>query len=370
MSEIVELPLKDISRPKQWPTLSRRELKSEGYPVYGANGRIGFAATYTHDEPTIIIGCRGSCGTLHITEPKSYVTGNAMALDNLDTKRVDQSYLFHFLSKRGFKDVVSGSSQPQITGKGLTRVTVPLPPLDEQRRIAAMLDKADAIRRKREQFLIHLDSLGQALFHDLFGVPLSPSQKHPIRPLKDFVASDRPITYGILKPGPDTDGGVPYIRVVDMVGGEIGLANIKKTTAEIAHQYRRSELKPGDLLMSIRGHVGRTSIVPTELAGANITQDTARLAVPEAEAEYFRHIIMHPVVQHWMAQRTKGAAVKGINLSDLRELPVLDVPSEQRLEFSNKIHVINSLRSLAKSDLSGSDKLFASLSQRAFRGEL
>ena len=99
MRNFEEVALVEISRPKQWRTLSRRDLKDDGYPVYGANGLIGFSDEYTHQHPTIIIGCRGSCGSLHVTEPKSYVTGNAMALDELDTSRVDQRFLFHFLKK-------------------------------------------------------------------------------------------------------------------------------------------------------------------------------------------------------------------------------------------------------------------------------
>ena len=123
----------------------------DGYPVYGANGVIGYATEFTHDQPTIVIGCRGTIGAVHITAPRSFVTGNAMALDGLDTTRVDQRYLARFLEWRGLSDVTSGSSQPQLTRQNLITVEVPLPSLSEQQRVAMILDGADTIRAKRRQ---------------------------------------------------------------------------------------------------------------------------------------------------------------------------------------------------------------------------
>ena len=108
----------DICNPKQWKTVSAKDLSEVGYPCYSANGKIGFYKTYNHEFPTLLIGCRGTCGSLHITEPFSYVSANAMALDGLNEKLVVMKYLYYFFRKRGFRDIISGSSQPQITRQG------------------------------------------------------------------------------------------------------------------------------------------------------------------------------------------------------------------------------------------------------------
>ncbi|SDC54077.1 Type I restriction modification DNA specificity domain-containing protein [Sphingomonas sp. YR710] len=77
--------LLDICRPRQWPTISREQFTENGYPVYGANGQIGLYSQFTHESETIAITCRGAtCGTINLVPAKSYITGNAMALDNLD----------------------------------------------------------------------------------------------------------------------------------------------------------------------------------------------------------------------------------------------------------------------------------------------
>ena len=88
--------LTEVCSPKQWKTISQTEMLPEGYPVYGANGIIGYYNEYNHENPTVLITCRGAtCGTLNISKPFSYVNGNAMALDNV-IEDVDEKYLENF----------------------------------------------------------------------------------------------------------------------------------------------------------------------------------------------------------------------------------------------------------------------------------
>jgi len=162
--------LGEICSPKQHPTISTADLTADGYPAFGANGQIGFYKSFTHDRTTIAITCRGAtCGTVNIVPAYSYISGNAMALDNLNTDGVDLKFLVYSLRVRGLADVISGTAQPQITRAPLLEVKVPLPPLGEQRRIAAILDEADALRRKRRQALSLSERLPQAIFMEMFG---------------------------------------------------------------------------------------------------------------------------------------------------------------------------------------------------------
>lgn len=363
------VPLGEISRPKQWPTLSKKDLLSEGFPVYGANGPIGFTNSYTHERPTILIGCRGSCGSLHLAPPRAYANGNAMALDELDETRALPEFLIHYFRSRGFRDVTTGTSQPQIIGQNLVRVRVPLPPLPEQRRIAAILDKAEALRTKRREALARLDTLAQSIFSEMFGDPVNNPHGLPVRPLKELIDPNRPITYGILMPGPDVQEGVPYVRVVDMKDGGIDLTGIRRTTYVISDSYKRSLLQEGDLLMSIRGHVGRFAVVPPELEGANITQDTARFALCGIEPFYLRECLRSPGFQNWMARRTKGAAVQGINLGDVKTMPIPVPPLQDQVRFAEMVTSTDRFRGVQGDALVQSEALCFSLQHRIFRGE-
>lgn len=359
-----------LARPKQWPILSRAEMSPSGFPLFSANGQIGFASTYTHERPTLLVGCRGSCGTLHITPPRAYANGNAMALDSLDESRLDVRFLYRFLERRGFEDVVSGSSQPQITRESIARIQVPLPHLEEQRRIAAILDQADVLRRTRIRALAKLSLLSASLLTDLFGDPISNPRDHRLAELYSLIDEARPITYGILKPGPDEHGGIPYVRVLDMRGGKIAVDQVRRTSTKIAGQYKRSMLKDGDLLISIRGHVGRMAFTPAGLEGANITQDTARLAITNANPSFVRAVMEHPSSKRWLAARTRGIAVQGINLGDLRRFPVIMPPRDDQDRFARSLEEVDHLRATGEEALSSGDALFRSLQHRAFRGEL
>ena len=179
--------LTEICRPKQWPTISGNDLLDSGYPVYGANGKIGFYSSFNHEEPTILITCRGAtCGTINVSESKSYVTGNAMALDNLHPE-MDLGFLAHYLRHRRLDDVISGTAQPQITREGLANLTVPQPEQSQQRRIAAILDQAEALRAKRRLALTKLDTLTQSLFLDMFGDPNFNHKGFQKLPLGDLI---------------------------------------------------------------------------------------------------------------------------------------------------------------------------------------
>jgi type I restriction enzyme S subunit len=267
--------------------------------------------------------------------------------------------------------LATGASYPAVSDRIVKQSLIPLPPLEEQRRIASILDAADALRTKRRQALEKLDSLTQSIFIDMFGQPAANPHGFEVVPLIDLVAAQRPITYGILKPGEDRLDGVPYVRVVDMVDGSINAASLKRTSAEISHQYRRSLLLGGDLLMSIRGHVGRLASVENDVAGANITQDTARLAIgAAANPVYVLECLRTDSVQRWMATFTKGAAVRGINLTDLKRLPV-PLPSRHMQDrFADLANGARDQRRLHRLAADRSDSLFASLQHRAFRGEL
>jgi type I restriction enzyme S subunit len=290
--------------------------------------------------------------------------------------RAERSYLFHYLRRPQMVLLAEarsvGANLPRISPNTLREFPILAPTsVAEQRRIAAILNQADAIYRKRRQAAEETDTFLRATFLDMFGDPVASPPSHDIVPLEQFINSDRPITYGILMPGPDLPEGVPYVRVLDMQAGRILIDQVRRTSEEINREYRRSRLRAGDLLLSIRGRVGRTAVVPDELDGANITQDTARLAArSEEDTIFLRGCIETPGMQRLLRRLTKGGAVKGINLGDVRRLPVPLPPTRDRARFAEISRNVEQLIQGQRDALAESKNLFASLSQRAFRGEL
>ena len=130
----------ELCDPTQWPTISQKDLKKSGVPVFGANGYIGFFHSANHDADTIAITCRGStCGTVNWIPGPSYITGNSMCLENL-IKEIDQRYLYEVLLHLNMNKVITGSAQPQITRESLASLHLPLPPKKVQLALVAELE--------------------------------------------------------------------------------------------------------------------------------------------------------------------------------------------------------------------------------------
>jgi type I restriction enzyme S subunit len=159
--------------------------------------------------------------------------------------------------------------------------------------------------------------------------------------LRAAVHPERPITYGILMPGPDIPKGIPYVRVADFPNDKINLRTIKRTTKEIEENYSRARLRNGDVLISIRGTIGRICVVPPELDGANITQDTARLSIQaDLDPNFVVLFLRSPHAQRRMQNCSKGVAVRGINIGDVRALQLPIPPRAEQHRIVAKVEAL------------------------------
>ena len=132
----------DIYQPK---TITSKEIskeeKSGWYKVFGANGIIGYYGKYNHEYPEVLITCRGAtCGTINLSEHKSWITGNAMVVHPKENSGLLKEYLFYFLINSDLSSVITGAAQPQITRENLSPFKIPLPPLEIQKQIVEELD--------------------------------------------------------------------------------------------------------------------------------------------------------------------------------------------------------------------------------------
>ena len=195
-----------------------------------------------------------------------------------------------------------------------------LPDIEKQRELVELLWACEKTKLAYKDLLLKTDELVKSQFIEVIQ-PLWDSENTV--PLDDLVEDDRPITYGILKPGTGYPGGIPVIKVKDMKAGVIDQSDLLLTSPEIDSNYKRSKLNAGDLLISIRGSVGRMAEVPDCLQDANITQDTARLTIKQSYNKiYIRGVLESELLQEDMERHIRGVAVKGINIGYLRELGI------------------------------------------------
>lgn len=346
------------------------DFVADGFPSFGAGGINGYLPEAEFDRPAIVLSSIGArCGKCFIAEGKWSSLANTQLIFP-DTERAEPRFLWYQLNDES-RWPRSGTAQPFIKPSDVKAHRVFLPPIEEQRRIAAVLDAADALRVKRRQALAKLDTLTQAIFIDMFGETAPGASKWPEIELSGAVAEGTTITYGIVQAGEEFAGGVPYIRTGDIVDGKIRSDSLRHTRPQIADGFPRSRVRPSEIVMSIRATVGTTALVPEELDGANLTQGTARIAPGEKfEPTFLLEFLRSPSSQQWIQRQVKGATFREITLTRLRELPVSLPPRRLQHEFRIRCEAVNALRASGQIGLEQADTLFASLQQRAFRGEL
>lgn len=157
-------------------------------------------------------------------------------------------------------------------------------------------------------------------------------------PLKRFVDPLRPITYGIVQAGEHVPDGVPYIRPIDMTerDGVIDADRLLRTSPDIAAAYSRSEVRAGDLVVSIGPSFGKVMIVPPELEGANLTQGTARVApAPGVAARWLYWALQSAGVESFWSAAVGGATFKALNLGPLAETPLPLVDGAVQVDTAN-----------------------------------
>jgi type I restriction enzyme S subunit len=178
--------------------------------------------------------------------------------------------------------------------------------------------------------------------------------------LSDLVPREKPIVYGIVQAGPEFPGGIPYIKSSN-VGAKIDPASLSRTSPAIAHKYRRSVVRPGDVVFSLRGNIGQLSIVPDALPEANLTQGTARISTNERALNAFMaEALKSPNLQKRIDIVSKGSTFREISLEELRdlELPLPPVPEQRKIAeilrtWDEALEKLTALRAAKQARLTG-----------------
>ena len=292
---------------------------------------------------------------------------------------VDASYLFHLIWNSRFREIgainMTGSAgQKRVPADFLKRLEIPLPSLDEQRRIATILDKADALRRKRKRALELLDGLTQSIFLEMFGSIDNLQGRSDILRLADVVADQR---IGLVRSASELSRdlpGTPYLRM-DAIGadGKLNLSGIKFTKASAA-EVENYSLKKGDFLFNTRNSrelVGKTAVFYGDeetIYNNNILRIRFNGTVtPEYMLAYFRTKAGNRELESRKAGTTSVFAIYQKNLIDL---PVVVPPIDAQREFSRKILRLADQALNFKQQSDSLDTLFSSLQHRAFTGQL
>ena len=291
---------------------------------------------------------------------------------------LERRFLCYFLRQPSMVDYANsraaGANLPRLSPSALAGFEIPLPPLAEQRRIAEVLDRAEALRAKRRAALAQLDSLTQSLFLDLFGDPATNPKGWPCKPVGSLASkfSDGPFGSN-LKSEHYTETGVRVIRLQNIGVGEFVDDDAAYISEHHFTKLKKHECRPGDVLIGTMGDPNlRACIQPEWLTIALNKADCVLLRPDEsvANAMFICALLNQPATERMAQDLIHGQTRARISMGRLRglEVPVPPIPLQR--EFARRVTAVEALKTAQRASLAELDALFATLQHRAFRGEL
>ena len=371
---IFQIRMNNITRDGSLDIAKRRRVRVDEKKLGSVLLELGdvlFNATNSPD----LVGKSAYIGALD--EPTTY--SNHFVRLRSDPEKLDGSYLarwLHTLFQAGkFKGLCKQwVNQATVSRDSLLALEIPLPPLHEQRRIADILDKADALRTKRREALTQLDRLAQSIFVQMFGDPLTNPKRWPM------------VEIGAVA---DVQGGlqvtaarsrlpveVPYLRVANVYRGRLDMREVK-TIRATKSEVGRTRLLPNDMLV-VEGHgnpeeVGRAALWNGEVENCvhqnhliRVRFDSARMAPAFACA----YVNSAGGRQHLLRAGKTTSGLNTISVSNVRAVPIPLPSLAAQKTYEERVAEVGRLKRVQRDAELDVDALFAAVQHRAFRGEV
>lgn len=374
--------LLDVCKAYQPKTIAVKALSNEGrYPVYGANGIIGQHTDYNHSEEEVLMGCRGSCGAVHISQPYSWINGNAMVIQPNGNYPILKKYLYYCLLAARKDSVITGTAQPQITRRSLCNFKIQVCTPEQQRRIVAKIEElfseldnsVAALKQTKAQLSVYR----QAVLKDAFS-----RYSCSITSLGNLIEKPR---YGSAKKCTyvSNSNSIPVYRIpnINHSLGRISHTDLKYTSFNDTER-NRLKLNEHDLLM-IRSNgsvslIGRSALVTKAdinglYAGYLIR---LRLRVPSLLlSKYILHYLNSPDARRYIESKAKSTSgVHNINSDEICRLPfpICDECSMALInqELEAKLSVCTKVETTIDKTLQQAESLRQSILKQAFEGKL
>ena len=371
-------PIKPLGEVAEFLDSRRRPITASErtpgpYPYYGANGQQDSVQDYIFDEPLILLAEDGGRfdqpdrGIAYAIEGKTWVNNHAHVLR--PRAHAQLRYLVRVLENYDVTPWITGSTRAKLTKAGASKIQIPLPPLAEQKRIAGILDAADALRAKRREALAQLDTLLQSTFLDMFGDPVTNPMGWEKPRLEDVCKKviDCPHSTPCW-----TGSGVVCLRTSNLGKGEWNWADTRFVTeGDYTERTRRSEVLPNDIILSREGTVGVLALVDEGMRLC-MGQRLVQLRVNDSllDPRFLLNLLLHDLAPERLSRLMAGSTSKHLNVKELRKLPVLLPPLDIQHRFSVIAESVEQQKTRQRAHLTELDILFASLQSRAFRGDL
>ncbi|MDC1203650.1 restriction endonuclease subunit S [Crocinitomicaceae bacterium] len=378
--------IKDVTNnldSKRVPLNSSQRAEKESNPLYpyiGANNIMGYIDEFIFDEKILCIaedggswGYQETCSKIY--DEKVWVNNHAHVLTAKDNLILE--YLMYYLNYADLSLHINGATRGKLTKSSLNSIKIPLPPLPQQKKIGAILDAADAYRKKTKALIEKYEELTQSLFIDMFGDPVANPMGWEKVPFGNFIT---------VLTDYHSNGSYESLRKVVTLKSEPDYALMVRTTDlennnftngvnyidEVAYNHLdKSKVFGGEIIINKIGSAGKVYRMPKLNRPVSLGMNAFLLRFNELIDDMFLYFqLVSPHGEREIKKRVKGAVTKTIRKDAVREVPLISPPLELQNQFAGSVQAIEVQKAQAQASLAQAEDLFNSLLQKAFKGGL
>lgn len=322
-------------------------------------------------QNTLLLSFKLSIGKVGITAIPMFTNEAIAALTNI-SKKATTEYLYWVLKSINLEEGIDRAAKGKtLNKKKLAEIEIPLPPLPEQKRIATILDKADALRDKRKKSIAKLDDLLQSVFFDMFGDPVTNPKGWDFDSL---AKSTKKISDGTHHSPPIVDSGIPYITAKHLRKEGLRFYDDPWYISVDDHLkiYSRCDPTKGDVLYIKDGAttglaaINRYDFQFSMLSSLALLRPKETLLTPE----YLCYWLNNDRVKVSITEQMGGAAIRRLTLTKIKKLRLPIPPLFLQKQFSDIVNEVNKIKEVHIESLKNLETIFFSIQQRAFSGEL
>ena len=348
-------------------------------PKYVEAGRKDEFSRYMLESGDILISLTGNVGRVGVIDQALLpaALNQRVGALKINNDSIVPAYLYQLLNSDNFeRDAVKNSkgvAQLNLSSKWIEEYQIPLPPLSEQKRIAGILDAADALRAKRREALAQLDTLLQSLFLDLFGDPVTNPKGWEVVELGTYTSK---VGSGSTPKGGNEsyyDDGISLIRSLNVRDGEFKFKKLAHIDEEQASKLKNVVVKENDVLLNITGaSVARVCRAPAGALPARVNQHVCIIRTGKALNTIYTEklLLTDTMKQKLLGIGESGATRQAITKAQVLRLNIPLPPLSLQQRFAAIVKQVEAQKARMRTQLTELDTLFAALQQRAFNGEL
>ncbi|RBQ16232.1 hypothetical protein DP939_32035 [Spongiactinospora rosea] len=361
-----EVQLGEICEFKYGKSLPAAEREPGPAPVYGSNGPVGTHNRFLAHGPTIVIGRKGSFGEVSYSTEGCWPIDTTYYVDSSATS-VDLRWLYYRLGDLGLKELNRAAAVPGLNRDDAYAKRLLLPPPEEQRRIAEVLDQVSKMRARRQQSTSLLDELARSVFLDMFGDPLSNPAGWKMRAISDLgtvVTGNTPPRKDIANYGDD----IEWIKSDNINPAKMHVTKASEGLSSKGIKLARVTGPESILVTCIAG--SPNSIGNSALTGRRVAFNQQINAFSPKEVDLL-YALMHLRTGKRLIQGKSTGGMKGlVSKSSFSSIQLMVPPLSLQREFAHKLLLLERHRIAQEDHRVKVDELFASLQAKAFRGEL